>query len=69
MKSGLPEMARTAFSDIQGLSVTPIDASEEDCERVHSLRDEDKVDVVGHEAVGEDANSGILEVLMDQPKV
>jgi len=51
------------------LSVAPINASEEDCERVHSLRDEDKVDVVGHEEVGEDANSGILEVLMDQPKV
>ena len=69
VEAGLPEVARASFADVEGLSVAAVGASKKDGEGVLTAGDDDEVDVVGHEAVGEDAGAGILDVVAGEAEV
>ncbi len=69
VEAGLPEVACASFADVEGLSVAAVGASKKDGEGVLTAGDDDEVDVVGHEAVGEDAGAGILDVVADEAEV
>lgn len=66
VEAGLPEMACASFADVEGLRVAAVGASKKDGEGVLTAGDDDEVDVVDHEAVGEDAGAGILDVVADE---
>ena len=58
----LPEVSGAAAAGIDHLGVAAVGAAEEDGEGVFAVGDGDEVDVVGHEAVGEEADAGVGEV-------
>ena len=58
----MPEVAGAAAFGIPILGVAAVDPPEEDCEGVLALGDDDPVDVVDHEAPGEDAGLGVWEL-------
>ncbi|MFM2124335.1 MAG: hypothetical protein RL328_786 [Acidobacteriota bacterium] len=69
MEAGLPEVAGAALADVDGLGVAAVDAAHEDGEGVFAVGDCDEVDVVGHEAVGEEADAAGVEVFAEELQV
>lgn len=58
----LPEVAGAVAAGIDHLGVAAVGAAEEDGEGVLVFGDGDEVDVIGHEAEGEEADAGVWEV-------
>jgi hypothetical protein len=65
----LPEVACAESAGIKVLSVAAVGATESGGQGVGSVGDDDEVDVVGHEAVGEDAEARMGRVQAEEFEV
>jgi hypothetical protein len=63
------EVSAASVVDVDGLGVTAVGAREEESQGVFPLGDNHEVDVVRHQAVGEDLDVGLSEVVADEAEV
>ena len=68
-ESGLPEVARAAGFCIEILGVAAVDAAHPDGEGIPVFRCGDEVHVIGHEAVADETDAGIRQMLGDEFQV
>ena len=65
----LPQVSASAQPDIDSLCVPPIRPSEQGCQRILALRDDDEMDVIRHQAIGDYPDSGPCLILQNQLQV
>jgi len=65
----LPQVSGTPAPGVDVLSVAPMDALEQDRQRIRPIRRDHQVDMIGHEAIGQHSSLGVGELLGKQRKI